>query len=212
MTSSAATRTGDGTTADAPDAWGSAAEATVREIGQRIRRLRKERGMTLQGLAQLTGVSTSMLSMVERGQATPSIGTLVAVATTLGLPMSGLFVTPEAETRSPVTRRADQVSVQDEGGVTRRIAHDDRVRGLEMVVNTYDPGAESSSVPTHHVGWEYGVVVRGSLVVDLDGVEHRLDRGDAISYASMTPHRIINPGRSVAIAVWLNATGTGAGR
>lgn len=182
----------------------SSAEETIRGIGTRIRRLRRERRLTLSEMAERTGVSMSMLSMVERGQATPSIGTLVAVSTTLGLHMADLFAAPEHPAPSPVRRRDEQVAVEGPGGVTRRLAHDDHHKGLEMVVNEYPPGSSSSPTRTHHAGTEFGVVVRGRLSVDLDGAEHVLETGDAISYVSATPHRISNPGRTVAVAVWLN--------
>lgn len=194
---------GTGTTA-----WNSTAEETVRDIGARIRQLRRERQLTLNEMADRTGVSMSMLSMVERGQATPSIGTLVAVSTTLGLHMADLFAAAEDQPPSPVRRRDEQVEVEGPGGVTRRLAHDDHEKGLEMAVNEYPPGASSSPTRTHHAGMEFGVVVRGRLSVDLDGTEHLLRTGDAISYPSATPHRISNPGRSVAVAVWLNMAAT----
>lgn len=184
--------------------WNSTAEETVRDIGARIRRLRRERRLTLTEMADRTGVSMSMLSMVERGQATPSIGTLVAVSTTLGLHMADLFATPESQPPSPVRRHDEQVEVEGPGGVTRRLAHDDHGIGLEMAVNEYPPGASSSPTRTHHAGMEFGIVIRGRLSVDLNGTEHLLETGDAIAYPSATPHRISNPGRAVAVAVWVN--------
>src|SRR5580692_2541023 len=60
-------------------------------VGASIRMARKRRRMTLQDLASQTGVSVSMLSMLERGVATPSIGTLVSVSSALGLHMAQLF-------------------------------------------------------------------------------------------------------------------------
>ncbi|MGH8927281.1 MAG: helix-turn-helix domain-containing protein, partial [Acidimicrobiia bacterium] len=63
------------------------AASTLLSIGARIRELRMQRGLTLQGISELTGLSPSLLSLVERGKTSPSIGTLVAVAYALEVHM-----------------------------------------------------------------------------------------------------------------------------
>lgn len=185
---------------------GTAAE-TVQDVGRRIRKLRSGQGMRLQDLAASTGVSVSMLSMLERGMAAPSIGTLVAVASALGVHMSDLFQPLDDAVSSPVRRHQDQVEVQAAEGVRRRVVQDDRLSGLEMVVNEYAPGTSSSPQPVHHVGQEFGLVLTGVLTVELDGTEYVLRAGDGITYASTTNHRISNCGRSTARAVWVNLRG-----
>ena len=146
-------------------------ELTIRRVGHQIRTLRSARGLTLQDLAAHTGVSVSMLSMVERGVAGASIGTLVAVSSALGVHMSDLFdVGPERV--FPVRTRAEQVEVQTAQGVVRRVAHHDPFRGLEMVVNEYAPGTASAAGAVHHTGTEFGVVVTGRLTVEVDGTRH----------------------------------------
>ena len=178
-------------------------ERTIRRIGGQIRRLRAARGLKLQDVADRTGVSVSMLSMLERGVAGGSIGTLVAVSSALGVHMSDLFE-QETEEKSPVRRLADQIQVETGAGVLRRVAHHDEANGLEMVVNEYAPGTSSGARPVHHAGTEFGIVIEGELVVELEGVRHELRTGDAITYASGRPHLISNPGEGTARAVWVN--------
>lgn len=105
-----------------PGATVIGADATIRRIGVVIRHRRNERGLMLNGLADRTGVSVSMLSMLERGAAGASIGTLVAVASALQMQMNDLFVQDRNQT-SPVTLRNEQTQVQTGEGVLRRIAH-----------------------------------------------------------------------------------------
>ncbi|WP_162602587.1 helix-turn-helix domain-containing protein [Nocardioides daejeonensis] len=176
---------------------------TMREVGAQIRRLRKRRNMTLQALGDATGTSVSMLSMLERGVATPSISTLVSVASALGTHMSDLFGAG-GEQRSPVRRLADQVEVHTSSGVLRRLVHNDPSRGLEMVVNEYEPGTGSGPEPSHHDGAEFGIVLSGTLTIQVNGVDHVLSAGDAIHYPSTTPHLIRNDGHGKARAVWVN--------
>lgn len=182
---------------------GVTADDTMREVGAQIRRIRKLRNMTLQQLGAETGTSVSMLSMLERGVATPSISTLVAVASALGTHMSDLFDSG-SEQRSPVHRLSDQMEVQTAYGVLRRLVHNDPTRGLELVVNEYEPDTGSGSEPSHHNGAEVGIVLSGTLTVQVEGVDHVLTAGDAIHYPSTTPHLIRNTGHVKARAVWLN--------
>jgi transcriptional regulator with XRE-family HTH domain len=178
-------------------------ERTIRRVGFQIRRLRNDRGLTLQDVADRTGVSVSMLSMLERGVAGASISTLVAVASALGVHMSDLFE-QETEPHSPVRRLEDQIEVQTAAGVLRRVAHNDSAHGLEMAVNEYAPGTASGARAVHHSGTEFGLLLAGELTVELEGVRHDLRPGDSITYRSSQPHLIRNEGQVVARAVWVN--------
>lgn len=182
----------------------ASAERTLRDVGTRIRQARSRTGKPLHALAGEIGISASMLSMLERGAARPSIGTLVAVAAALGVPMAELFEQQDRSYGSPVHRAADQTVVETSFGVLRRLALTDKSMGVEMVVNEYQPGTESARTPMRHDGVEFGLVTKGSLAIEINGLAHLLKTGDAVTYSSREPHRISNPGRSIARAVWLN--------
>ncbi|MGH2788765.1 MAG: cupin domain-containing protein [Actinomycetota bacterium] len=180
------------------------AHATVAFLGTRIRGLRAQRNLTLQQLAGKTGLSSSMLSLVERGKTSPSIGTLVAICSALGVHMTDLFDTDSRLTREPVVRVADQPVIETPEGVIRRIIRTDDARGIEIVFNEYEPGTGSGASPVHHAGYEYGVVLEGKLTVEVDGHEYELRRGDSIGYDSKLPHKIENAGKRHVRAVWVN--------
>lgn len=179
------------------------ADATIRQVGARIRERRKKLGLTLNDVAERTGVSISMLSMLERGVAGASIGTLVAVASALHLHMHDLFEVPEESEDSPVIRREEQTEVVTGEGVIRRLVHYSRADGVEMSMHEYEPGTASAEEPLHHEGREFGLLLSGSLTVEVDGARHRLRPGDAIAYDSTRPHRMVNLGRAKARAVWV---------
>lgn len=180
------------------------AEATVTRIGGRIRELRAERDLTLQSLAQRTGLSSSMLSLVERGKTSPSIGTLVAISSALGVHMSDLVDDRLEVQTDPVSRREDQQLYVTAEGVQHRVLKTDDSHAMELGFNEYEPGTGSGSTPVHHSGYEYGIVIEGELTVEVDGEAYRLKPGDCISYDSNKPHRIFNDGRKHASAVWVN--------
>src|SRR5215472_7394067 len=89
-------------------------------IAQRVRDLRAARGLTLEALAERSGVSRSMISLIERGESSPTAVLLERLATGLNVPLAALFDTPSAS-RDPVARRADQPRWRDpESGYVRR--------------------------------------------------------------------------------------------
>jgi transcriptional regulator with XRE-family HTH domain len=180
------------------------ADQTIALVGARIRSLRSRQGLTLKDVAERTGVSVSMLSMLERGVATASVGTLVSVASALGVHMYDLFDRPDSTAESPVTRREDQATLRANEGTIRRVAHTDTAANIEMAVNEYEPGGSSGPTATHHDGREFGVLISGVLNVELEGQEHELRPGDVIAYSSTRPHRIFNPSDEIAVAVWVN--------
>jgi transcriptional regulator with XRE-family HTH domain len=177
---------------------------TLATIGARIRQFRTQKGLTLQALGRITGLSPSMLSLVERGKTSPSIGTLIVICSALEVHMSDLVAMEERLPRDPVSRRAEQPVFQTAAGVLRRVLRADHVRGVEIAINEYAPDTGSAAAPVHHAGFEYGVVLEGKLTVEVDGVRHVLHPGDLISYESSRDHRIWNYGAERAKALWLN--------
>ncbi len=179
----------------------------IREVGTRIRLLRLKRHRTLKHLADDTGLSLSMISMVERGRANPSIGSLVAIAAALGIPMVGLFG-DAARTANPVIRAADQPVVTTRRGVRRRLIIREPDTNIEVAENTYAPGTASAGVPVRHLGKEMGIVLDGALAVEVGGERYVLHRGDAVVLDSLKPHRFVNAGRRVARTLWINVHGS----
>ena len=184
-------------------------EEHLAELGGRIRALRAEQGLTLQVVAERTGLSSSMVSMVERGRTSPSIGTLIAIASALGVHMADLFELDVDGPRDVVQRAADQQIVETANGVLRRLVQVDPRRGLELVVNEYAPGTASAVQVTHHAGYEYGYVLEGVLTIELQDAAHHLEPGDSIAFESTRPHRIVNRGSGRARAVWVNLSPRG---
>jgi transcriptional regulator with XRE-family HTH domain len=181
----------------------SKTQVFIEAIGARVRNYRMQKGMTLQQLSEASGVSQSMLSMVERGKTSASIGTLMAIADALGGRMSDLLVTEEPAPSREVIRLAEQPIYKTDQGVTWRVVRQDRQRGVEIAINEYRAGTGSTRSPHHHTGYEYGLILEGKLTVELEGTTHLLRRGDTIAYNSSAAHKIWNFGRSSARALWI---------
>ncbi len=183
--------------------------STLRQVGARIRLARKRSGMTLADVGGATGLTPSMLSMVERGVATPSIGALVAISDVLKISMASLFGPALARggRGSPVVRRREQPVMSTGRGAQRRLILRDGAENIELAENTYLPGAASAEQPIHHQGREFGVVLAGRLQVEVEAKIYVLRRGDAIAFDSAVPHRFTNTGKEVVRTLWVNVHG-----
>ncbi len=175
-------------------------------IGVRIKEIRLARGMTLQSVSEASGLSPSMLSLVERGRASPSIGSLVAIASALGVTMSDLVANDPMPEERLVVRGSDAKAVETAQHVIRRVLREDKSRGLSVAVNEYAPGTGNADQPITHDGFEYGFILEGQLTVSVEGTSHVLDTGDLISYSSRRPHRIWNYSDARVRTLWLNLT------
>src|SRR6266702_5440758 len=177
---------------------------TLAAIGVRIRELRQARGLTLQELADVSGVSTSMLSLVERGRASPSIGSLIVIASALGVAMSDLLVNGTESAEKIVVRASEARTVETAQHVVRRLLREDRTRGVSVAVNEYVPHTGSTEHPITHDGFEYGFVLQGVLTVEVDGTKHVLRQGELIAYSSRRKHKTRNHGKTNVRTLWFN--------
>lgn len=178
----------------------------LRDIGSRIRGHRRERGLTLNDLADRSGLSVSMLSTVERGRTSPSVATLYSVASALDISLTALFAADAPQ--DPVVRSADQQVLTTDGGLRRRLALDVPDHQVEVYVDEFPPASAHAAAPSQHPGHEFGVVLDGELVVRLGEAEHHLSDGDAITFAARDVHHIRNDGERPTRAVWINVRRT----
>jgi transcriptional regulator with XRE-family HTH domain len=181
-----------------------AAASALTAIGLRIKEIRLARGMTLQSVSDVSGLSPSMLSLVERGRASPSIGSLVVIASALGVTMSDLVANEPTPEERLVVRSTDAKAVETAQHVIRRVLREDKSRGLSVAVNEYAPGTGNADQPVTHNGFEYGFILEGQLTVSVEGTSYVLDAGDLISYSSRRPHRIWNYSNARVRTLWLN--------
>lgn len=165
-------------------------------IGDRIRMLRQQRGMTLDDLAARSGVSRAMISRVERAEASPTAQLLARLCAALGTTLSRFFATEEADA-SPLSRRRDQRLWRDpETGYIRRSVSPEGVHSpVDIVEVEFPPGARVVFDPhqietgtTQHI-W----VFSGRLNMTLAGQTHVLEAGDCLFMALGDGHIFHNP-------------------
>jgi transcriptional regulator with XRE-family HTH domain len=165
-------------------------------LGERIRLERLRRRLSLQELAGRAGISSSMLSAVERGEKVPTILLLDHIATGLGTSIARLL-DDEQNARVILLRAAEQEIARDLSGWERRILSP-VLPGIEFefMRTTIPVGVDAGVFAPHAPGSrEYIAVEQGSLLLTLDGTPYTLAAGDSIYYAGDCLHGYANPGQ-----------------
>lgn len=159
------------------------------EVGARLRSLREERGISQRELARRTGVPNSTISLIESGKSSPSVGALKRILD--GLPV-GLaeFFAYEPEAPRTFFFAAEELKQIGKGGISYlQIGGGSEGRTLQMLHETYQPGADTGRIPLSHRGEEAGIILFGRLEVFVDGARRILGPGDAYAFQSQLPHR-----------------------
>jgi transcriptional regulator with XRE-family HTH domain len=168
-------------------------------VGGRVRMLREGQGLSLRDLSSRSGVSTPMLSQVERGETSPTLAIAERIAGGLGLSLSQLVRLDEGA-HVAVVRRGARVTDRRDGHRRSRVTPD--LAGQRAVVAEHElaPGAAIGGPRLHEPGSQEVLVVQeGRIRLALDGAEHALAAGDTATFDSDLPHRISNPGDSPAV-------------
>jgi transcriptional regulator with XRE-family HTH domain len=164
-------------------------------IGARIRDLRAERGLTLDGLARLANVSRAMLSRIERGESSPTAQLLNKICGGLGVTLSVLFAVAEAEA-SPLSRRQDQpIWVDPESHYLRRsVSPPGTGSAIDIVEVEFPPGRSVAFDNQRLAGADQHVwVLDGTLEMELGDEAFRLERGDCLMMRFDRPILFRNP-------------------
>jgi transcriptional regulator with XRE-family HTH domain len=171
-------------------------EVSSGRVGGRVRALRRERGWTLELLAERSGVSRAMISKLERGEKNPTLVVAAKVAEGLGVSLSQLVGIEERREVVVVPRGRRMVMRDPETGFERQLLSPSfGGRGVEFIRNVVPEGSTSGEFPPHRRGVEeYVVVEKGHLRAVLGGEEYLLDEGDAAYFEADVAHRFDNAG------------------
>ncbi len=201
-------------------------------VGSRVREERLRQQIGVRELARRVGVSASLISQVELGKASPSVGTLYAIVNELGLSLDELLLetgtrrrptpaktdgdrqpvsSPSPPAREggaaavdPVVRRGGGKTIQLDSGVTWERLTPQSPQDVDFLNVVYEVGGASCPENSlmRHSGHEYGHVTKGRLGVTIGFETYELGPGDSISFESTMPHRLFNLGQEPAEAIW----------
>ena len=148
-------------------------------VGPKLRVLRARLGLSQRALARKAGIPSSTVSLIESGKSSPSVGSLKRLLDAAGLSL-GEFFSQDSDPRPRVFFQPSS---------------------LQILHETYQPGADSGRVPLSHKGEEGGLLISGRLEVTVGDQIRVLKPGDGYLFSSLLPHRFRNPGREPCVVV-----------
>lgn len=157
-------------------------------LAQRVRNLRKRQGLALNALADLSGVSRSMISLIERAETSPTAAVLNKLADAFGVTLAALFAEDAARAAgapSPLSRHGEQQVWQDpaSGYVRRHLSPAGFASPIELVEVLFPPGETVTfenavrTVTTHQQLW----LLEGVMTVSIDEERWHLSAGDCLA-------------------------------
>ncbi len=166
-------------------------------LGQKLRKIREDRGVELSQLARQVGVPEAQLEAFEASRAVPAIGELAKIASTLDVSLGHFFQRAIPESRVEVVRARDRWTVQPQSEAARTLNY--RYQALSYSLTDklmapflveIPPDASSDSPTSTHDGEEFLFVLNGQLEVTIGGDVHRLAPGDSIYFDSRMEHSL----------------------
>lgn len=162
-------------------------------VGEKIAQLRSKKRLTIKELAQMTNVTSSLLSQIERGHANPSLNTLESISRALDEPLFSFFI-PETAMDQLVLKQADRkkIILPENDGLEYQLLTPDLKGNIEMILLTLPAKSESAAEQTAHKGEEVAYVLEGALVFCIDEATIPVVKGDSIRIPPYTKHRFKN--------------------
>jgi len=186
-------------------AVGRAARGATKNLGAKLRRLRRKCGLGVAEAARRARISPGFVSAIERSQANASVATLLRLAAAYGTTVIDLFDLPRQPSRlvKPRERRV----LQTESGVRMELLSTGTTM-LESMLFHVAPGAGSDGAYSHQ-GEEFIYMLKGSLEIWLDELDcYVLNEGDSFWFESTLGHRWFNPSKQEAVLLWINTPPT----
>ena len=167
------------------------------QVGERIKKVREEKKLSLTDLAEKTGYSSAIISQIENHLLSPSLGTLIQISHALDVPLSKIFgekrghpyTIARKNERKLVSRFASKEGV-NYGYTYESRGFDKKNRRMEPVIVTLEPATVKQEKLSTHSGEEFIYVLEGEMEVILGNLKDTLSPGDSIYYDSTLPHHV----------------------
>lgn len=176
-------------------------------VGHQIRDLRRAKRVTLTELAEETGRSVGYLSQIERGKSAVTIPLLQEISRVLGVQASWFFsgqANAPKEERNYIVRKENRKRLNlKSAGLVEELLSPNLSGTLEFLLTTYEGGAQTGDKARTRKGEEAGLVLKGTLKINIDGKEFTLTEGDSFSLPAEGEHFCINPSDEDLVIAWV---------
>lgn len=174
----------------------------IEMIGNKIRTIRKERGFTLETMANKTGLSKGLLSQVERGISQPSLDSLWRITRALDSSIVHFFEDVHQKHVHVIRKDKRRQLVFPESRGTFSLLSGGTSGKLGMMEVRLNPGDTVQDRFLKQDGEECIVVIRGEIIVRIGEDDYRLETGDSIYFDSSQSHIVQNTGDAEALLIW----------
>ena len=177
-------------------------------VGQQLKKLRKERGWSLNQLAEVSHVSIGLLSQIERGRSIPSLRTLTKLRVALDVSLGTLVGQREPTVSSSesrfVKRKRDRESlVIGDNRLVKEFLSPTKSEHLQVMLMSIPPGGGAGSRAYSYDGEKAGLVLEGAIRLQLGEDVLELNEGDSFQFNSSIPHTFSNNHTVAAKVVWI---------
>lgn len=181
------------------------------ELGERLNRIRKERGLTLDDVAKITSIGRSTLSKIENGQMSPTYDLLAKLATGMKIDLATLFNSPQPPrgTARSVTRKG-QGSLSITGTYRHELLAEDLTRKSMLTFKTIVTARSLDQFTdwSRHRGEEFLVVIAGAVEVHTEVYAPiTLETGDSIYFDGDMGHAVVSVSEQDAEVIWVSIDG-----
>jgi transcriptional regulator with XRE-family HTH domain len=173
-------------------------------IGRRINTFRQKRQLTLAKLAEMTNLSASHLSQIERDKVTPSLATLTGIANALEIALRDLFESEEDQVHIARATLGCEEGNDISPGLGSRLTSPENGWDLEVNRLTLYPDAPYLEFEPH-LGEVLGFVLEGTLTIVIDDEQFELGAGDSIHYDANRPYHLCCGGAGPCTVIWCNS-------
>jgi transcriptional regulator with XRE-family HTH domain len=174
------------------------------ELGERIKRFRLERSLTLKEVELKAKVSATHVSEIERGMTSPTVGALRKIARALGTEPA-YFLQNDAYPSVSVVRAAERkvFGYKDWGATIMRLCDGISNARMSFLEAEFQPGVTQTITPLRHTGEELVHILKGVVEIAIGPDRHLLKEGDSIHFQAKEPHTIRNIGDAQARVLWV---------
>lgn len=175
-------------------------------FGEKLRKVRERKGLTLKTVAQKAGVSESLVSQIERNHVSPAIDTLLALADVLDINLEYLFEEYRKERPVKIIRHNERATIHEDEVVYEELSKPDYndTISVESYVLRLPVGTHTHHGSYGHTGREIGIIIKGKAKFIYENREYILEEGDSVSFSAGAPHRVENAGECELTAIWIN--------
>jgi transcriptional regulator with XRE-family HTH domain len=178
----------------------------IHAFGERLRKVRERRRVTLKEVADRVGVSESLVSQIERGRVSPSIDTLLAVADVLEVDLDYLFRDYKRTKRLSLVRKEQRSSMVFQGVSYHQLStmtDPSEEHAIEAFILEIAPAGKTGNQEFGHPGKEMGIILEGEGELSYGTESYSLKEGDCVTFPSDIPHLLRNIGGETLRAIWV---------